>query len=93
MSEPAVERLAEKLPMEDDFSNENFSIPARPRPEPFPPFPDVYLKLLPLGGILCSFEVSFQPGADVEAHAPYEKDHRWEEHDVENKVFVHSRSE
>jgi hypothetical protein len=25
----------------------------------------------------------------VETHAPYEENHRWEEHDVEDKVFVH----
>ena len=89
MSEPTVERLSEKLPMEDDFNNENFNVPARPRPESSPASPDVNLKLLPLGGILRSFEAALQPEADVEAHAPYEENHRWEKHDVENEVFVH----
>jgi hypothetical protein len=28
----------------------------------------------------------------VKAHAPYEEDHRREEHDVEDEVFVHSPS-
>jgi hypothetical protein len=26
----------------------------------------------------------------VETQAPNEENHRWEEHDVEDKVFVHS---
>ena len=90
MSEPTVERLSVKLPMEDDFSNENFNIPTRPRPEFSPASPDVNLKLLSLGGVLRSFEASFQPDADVKAHTPEEEDYRWEEHDVEKKVFVHN---
>jgi hypothetical protein len=90
VSEPAVEGLAEKLPMENDFSNENLEIPAGPQPESSPTSPDVNLKLLPLGRLLRSFEASFQPEADVETHAPYEENHRWKKHDVENKVFVHN---
>jgi hypothetical protein len=92
MSEPAIKRLAEKLPMEDDFSNENFDIPAWPGPESSPASPGINLELLPFGGIFCPFEASLQPDADMEAHTPYEQNQRWEKHHVENKVFVHSPS-
>ena len=89
MSEPAIERLAEKFSMEDDLCDKDFHVPSWPHPEFLPASPDINLEFLPLGGLLCPFEASFQPDADVETHAPDEENHRWEEHDVENKVFVH----
>ena len=89
MSKPAIERLAEKLSMEDDFSDDDFRVPSRPGPESLPASPGISLELLPFGGIFCSFEASFEPDADMEAHAPNEENQRGEEHDVENEVFVH----
>jgi len=76
--------------MEDDFSNENFKIPARPPPESSPAFPDVNLKLLPFGGILRAFKASLQPQTDVKPHPPEKENQCGQEHDVENEVFVHN---
>ena len=75
--------------MEDHLGDKGLYVPSWPRPESSPASPDVNLELLPFGGLPCSFEASFQPDADMETHAPDEENHRWEEHDVEDKVFVH----
>jgi len=89
MSEPAIEGLAEKFSMEDDLCDKDFYVPSRPHPEFLPASPDINLEFLPFGGFLCPFEASFQPDADMETHPPDEENHRWEEHDVEDKVFFH----
>jgi len=90
MGEPAIERLAEKFSMEDDLRDKDFRVPSRPHPEFLQASPGINLEFLPFGGLLCPFEASFQPDADTETHAPYEENHRWEEHDVEDKVFAHN---
>ena len=91
MGEPAAERLGKELSMEDDFGDQDFNVPSWPCPEPLPASLDVNLELLPLCGFLCSFESSFQPHADMKAHAPEEEDQRGEKHDIKDEVFVHDQ--
>ncbi len=76
VSEPAVERLTEKLPMEDDFGDKNSEIPARLPPESSPTSPEVDLKLLPFCGILRTLKTSLQPQADVKPHPPEKENQR-----------------
>jgi hypothetical protein len=89
MSEPAIKRLAEKLSVEDDFSDEDFDIPTRLLPESSPTSSNVNLTFFPLGGILFAFERTLQPHADMETHPPEEENQSWEKHDVEDEVLVH----
>ncbi len=89
MSEPAIKRLAEKLSVKDDFSDEDLDIPTRPNPESFPTSSNINLTFFPFGGILFSFERTLQPHADMETHPPEEEDQRRKKHDVEDEVLVH----
>jgi hypothetical protein len=80
MCQPAVEGLAKELSMEDNLSDKNFYVPTWSRPESPPSSPQIELSLLPLGSLIEPFNSPFQPRANVQTHAPKEKDHRGKKH-------------
>ena len=89
MSKPTVEGLTKKFSVKDYLGDENFEIPNGSCPKSSPASPHVDLQLLPFRGVLCSFESSLQPQADMKAHAPNEENQGWEKHDVKDEMFVH----
>jgi hypothetical protein len=75
--------------MEGHLSDKNFYVPTWPRPESSPSLPQIEFKLLPLCSLIKPFNSPFQPRANVQTHAPKEKDHRGKKHKIEDEVFVH----